>query len=220
MRSSGGWDPDVLDYVLRTGVREHEVLRRCREDTARDQPLAVMQISPEQGAFMGLLTNLLDVQRYLEVGVFTGYSALSVALEMGPAGRVTACDISEEFLGIARGYWKEAGVSGRIESRAGPAADTLAELLEAGAADSYDMAFVDADKTGYDTYYEQCLKLVRPGGLILFDNVLWSGAVADASKTDENTQALRALNEKLHGDARIDYCLLPACDGIGMCRRR
>ncbi len=219
MRTSGGWDQDVLDYVLRVGVREHEVQRRCREETTRDQPLAVMQISPEQGAFMALLTKLLGVERYLEVGVFTGYSALSVALAMGAGGRVTACDVSGELLGIARAYWENAGVSDRIESRPGPAADTLAALLAEGAGGRFDMAFVDADKTGYDTYYEQCLRLVRPGGLILFDNVLWSGAVADPSRTDADTQALRALNEKLHGDQRIDYCLLPVCDGIGMCRR-
>lgn len=220
MRSSGGWDRDVLDYVLRVGVREHEVQTRCREDTARDQPLAVMQISPEQGAFMALLTRLIGVGRYLEVGVFTGYSVLSVALAMGRGGRITACDINEEFLGVAGKYWQAAGVAEQIETRLGPAAESLEALLNEGAANSFDMAFVDADKTGYDTYYELCLKLVRPGGLILFDNVLWSGAVADPSRTDADTQALRALNEKLHGDERIDLCLLPVCDGIGICRRR
>lgn len=220
MRSSGGWDREILDYVLQVGVCEHPVQTRCREETARGQPLSVMQISPDQGAFMAMLAQLLGVRRYLEIGVFTGYSALSVALAMGEGGRVTACDINAGFLDIARGYWEAAGVGERIESRPGPAADSLAALLAEGGAERFDMAFIDADKTAYDTYYEQCLRLVRPGGLILLDNMLWSGAVADPSVTDADTQALRALARKLHADTRIDFCLLAAADGIGMCRRR
>jgi predicted O-methyltransferase YrrM len=220
MRSSGGWSDDVLDYVLRVGMREHPVQARCREETARSQKLAVMQISPDQAAFMALLTRLTGAERYLEVGVFTGYSTLAVALAMGERGRITACDINPDFLAIARGYWEEAGVAQKFESRPGPAADSLAALIAEGAAGRFDMAFIDADKASYDSYYEQCLLLVRPGGLILLDNMLWSGAVADPSVNDPDTVALRALARKLHGDERIDLCLLAAADGIGLCRRR
>lgn len=209
----------LFDYLLRVGLREDPYLARLREETAQMGGIAMMQIAPEQGAFMQVLVRAIAARRTLEIGVFTGYSALAVALAL-PEGRVTACDINADYMAIARRHWLAAGVAERIEPRLGPAADSLADLLAAGGRDAYDFAFIDADKPAYDLYYERCLELVRPGGLILIDNALWSGRVADPADHSEDTEAIRALNAKIHDDARVDACLLPLADGIMMCRRR
>lgn len=208
----------VWDYLL-DHVREHELLRRLREETAR-HPRANMQISPDQGRFMQWLVATLGARRCLEVGTFTGYSSLAVALVLPEGGSITCCDISEEYTAIARRYWADAGVADKVDLRLAPAQDTLDALLAEGRADTFDFAFLDADKTGYDGYYERCLKLVRPGGVIAFDNVLWGGRVADASVDDEDTVALRALNDKLHADERVDVTTLTIADGLTLTRRR
>jgi caffeoyl-CoA O-methyltransferase len=194
-------------------------MRELREETAR-LPQAQMQIAPEQGAFMSLLTELLGVRKYLEIGVFTGYSSLAVALAMPEGGRITACDVSEEFTSVARRYWERAGVAGSIDLRLAPALETLDRLLDEGHAGTYDFAFVDADKTNYDGYYESALRLLRTGGLIAFDNVLWSGRIADPDAQDADTLALRALNAKLHADQRITLAMLPLADGLTLARKR
>jgi caffeoyl-CoA O-methyltransferase len=207
------------DYLLSVSLREPDALRELREETAR-MPQAQMQIAPEQGAFMMLLTELLGANKYLEIGVFTGYSALAVALAMPPAGRVTACDVSEEFTSVARRYWQRAGVADKIDLRLAPALETLDKLLAEGRAGTYDFAFIDADKTNYDGYYERALQLLRTGGLVAFDNVLWSGRVADADAQDADTVALRALNAKLHADPRVTLAMLPLADGLTLARKR
>ncbi len=212
---------NVLDYIARVGVREHSILAKCREETAASQELSIMQISPEQGAFMAMLVRLLGATHTLEVGVFTGYSSLAVALALPEDGRVTACDVSADFVGIAQGYWTEAGVADKIEALVGPAQETLGALVEKHKGQTpYDFAFIDADKTGYDGYYEYALELLRPGGLIAIDNVLWSGAVADPTDTSENTQALRTLNAKIAVDERVDIALAPIGDGVFLARKR
>jgi predicted O-methyltransferase YrrM len=212
-------DDGLRRYLLDVSLREAPILRRLREETAQ-LPLARMQIAPEQGQFMALLVQLLQARRVLEVGVFTGYSSLSMALAMPADGHLVACDMSEEWTATARRYWDEAGVADRIEFRLGPALSTLDALLESGAAGSFDMAFVDADKTRYDAYYERALRLLRPGGLLLIDNVLWSGRVIDPKAQDDDTSALRALNEKIHGDARVSISMLPLADGLTLVMKR
>ncbi|MFO1187751.1 MAG: class I SAM-dependent methyltransferase [Alphaproteobacteria bacterium] len=214
------WSEALSAYLAKVGVREHAVLARCRQETATMGGIARMQIGPEQGAFMGFLAKAIGAERVLEIGVFTGYSSLAVTLAMGPAGRLTACDLNEEFVAKARTYWRAANVESQIELRLGPAKETMVALIGEGRSNLYDMAFIDADKVSYDAYYEGALKLVRPGGLILIDNTLWSGAVADPKVDDPDTLALRALNARLHGDERIDYCLTPMGDGLTLCRRR
>jgi predicted O-methyltransferase YrrM len=178
-----------------------------------------MQISPEQGQFMAMLARLIGAQRYLEIGVFTGYSSLTMALAMPRLGAVVACDVSEEYTSIARRYWKEAGVDYKIDLTLAPAMDTLNKMIEEGAT-PFDIAFIDADKGNMPNYYEACLRLVRPGGLIMIDNVLWSGKVADEAVEDEDTRAIRDLNAKLNGDNRIDLSLLPIGDGLTLARKR
>jgi predicted O-methyltransferase YrrM len=178
-----------------------------------------MQISPDQGAFLGWFVRLLGVRSALEVGTFTGYSALSIASALPAGGRLICCDVSEQWTATARRYWAEAGLTGRIDLRLGPAADTLATMLRDGAADSFDFAFIDADKENSDVYYEHCLRLIRPGGVIAVDNALWHGDVADPTVYDEETQAIRALNLKVRNDARVDACLLTVGDGILLARR-
>lgn len=209
----------VLDYLAQVGVREDGVLTKCRTETAA-LPNAMMQISPEQGGFMQMLVRLVRAHRCIEVGVFTGYSSLAVALALPADGHITALDVSEEYTSRARKYWKEAGVDKMIDLRLAPAAESLHALIEAGAAGSYDFAFIDADKTGYDFYYESCLELLRPGGLIAIDNVLWSGNVADENINDENTLALKALNRKVHDDERVDMTLVPIGDGLMLVQKR
>jgi predicted O-methyltransferase YrrM len=214
-----GLAPELHQYVIAEGVRESAAARRLREETAT-LPMAVMQISPEQGALMQLLVRLTGARRTLEVGTFTGYSALVVAEALPPDGQVIACDVSEEWTAIGRRWWKEAGVAARIDLRLQPAVKTLDELLAAGGAGSFDFAFIDADKANYDAYYERALRLLRPGGLVGIDNTLWSGAVIDPAKNDADTAAIRALNRKLRADERVDIVLLPVGDGLTLARKR
>ncbi len=211
-------DDRLYQYVLDVSLREHEQLAALREAT-RTHKQANMQISPEQGQFMALLVQLLGAQWTIEVGVFTGYSALAVALALPEDGRILACDLSDEYTSIARPYWQRAGVAHKIELVLAPALATLDARLAVGEAGAYDFAFIDADKTNYDGYYERCLRLVRAGGLIAFDNTLWSGKVAETAG-DEDTAALQALNRKLHADTRIDLSLLPIGDGLTLARKR
>ena len=209
----------LYDYLLKVSLREPPLLAELRAETAK-LPMAGMQISPEQGQFMALLAELIGARRAIEVGTFTGYSALCVAQALPPDGKLIACDISEEFTSVARRYWAKAGIADRIELRLAPALDTLKSLLAGGGAGSFDFAFIDADKTQYVAYYEAILKLLRPGGLMTIDNVLWSGAVADGRKRDADTVALRTLNEKLRTDKRISLSLLPIGDGLTLARKR
>lgn len=210
----------VFDYLLANGVREHPVLKTCRQETAAMGGISRMQIAPEQGAFMAMIAKAVGAKRYLEIGSFTGYSALAVTLAM-PADAHTDClDISEEYIGKARGYWSAAGFGSKITAHIAPAKDTLDKFLKDGRAGSYDLAFIDADKTGYDAYYERVLQLLRKGGVLMIDNVLWSGKVADSKENDPDTAALRILNAKIHGDNRVDAGLLPLADGIYMCVKR
>jgi caffeoyl-CoA O-methyltransferase len=211
-------DDTLYDYVLEQSLREHPAQVALRAAT-RSHPAAGMQISPEQGQLMGLLVRLVGARRTLEVGVFTGYSALSVALALPPDGRILACDISDEYTRIGRPFWRQAGVEEKIDLRLGPARDTLAAELDQGGAERFDFAFIDADKTGYEDYYELSLKLLRPGGLMAIDNVLWGGSVARPS-SDADTMALQALNRKLHHDERVDLSLLPIGDGLTLARKR
>jgi predicted O-methyltransferase YrrM len=206
-------DPGLYSYLLNHSVREHPALRELREATA-GMPHAGMQISPEQGQFMALLARLVNAKRTLEIGVFTGYSAMSVALALPPGGKIVACDVSEEWTAMARKHWAKAGVADRIDLRLAPALQTLDKLIAEGAAGSFDFAFIDADKTNYLAYYERCLTLVRRGGLITVDNTLWSGAVADPRNGERDTVAIRAFNDALHHDARVELSLLPVGDGL------
>ncbi len=207
------------EYLLSVSLREPEVLRRLREHTAQ-MSNANMQISPEQGQLMALLARLMGAETYLEVGVFTGYSSLCMALALSPRGRVTACDISEEYTAVARRFWEQAGMAQKIDLRLAPAADTLNALIDEGRAGQYDIAFIDADKTNYWTYYDRCLTLLRPGGLIAVDNTLWSGQVIDPDDTTADTQALRDFNRKLHEDERVDLSLVPIGDGLTLAMKR
>lgn len=214
-----GLDKQLYDYLLTASVREPEILWKLRQETA-NHPYARMQISPEQGQFMRLLVQLLGAKKTLEVGVFTGYSSLSVALALPGDGKIIACDVSAEFTAIARRYWQQAGVADKIDLRLAPAVETLDALLADGKTGTFDFAFIDADKENYDNYYERALQLVRPGGLIAIDNVLWSGRVADAQIQDESTQAIRALNQKLHDDERVTLSLVPIGDGLTLALKR
>lgn len=209
----------IYEYLQAASLREHDALRRLRAETAA-MTEANMQIAPEQGQLMALLVQLLNAKKTLEVGVFTGYSSLAVALALPEGGRVVACDVSEEWTAVARRYWREAGVADRIDLRLAPALDTLDALLRDGQAGSFDFAFIDADKSNYDAYYERSLELLRAGGLVCIDNVLWSGRVADAGVTDEDTAAIRALNRKLHGDERVALSLIPVADGLTLALKR
>lgn len=211
-------DDALYDYVLAHSLREHPQLAALREAT-RTHPHAGMQISPEQGQLMALLVKLIGARRTIEVGVFTGYSALAVALALPTDGHLLACDISDEYTRTAREYWERAGVAHKIKLVLAPAAQTLDERIASGEVGRYDFAFIDADKTGYDGYYERCLKLLRTGGLITVDNTLWSGKVARPS-TDADTVALQRFNEKLHRDERVDLALLPLGDGFTLARKR
>jgi caffeoyl-CoA O-methyltransferase len=212
-------DDRLHEYLLSVGVREAPVLAALREETAR-HPQAGMQIAPEQGQFLQLLVQLLGARRTIEVGVFTGYSSLAVALALGPDGRVLACDVSDEYTRIARRHWQAAGVAGRIELVLAPAVETLDARLAAGEAGRYDFAFIDADKTNYLAYYERCVRLVRAGGVIAIDNTLWGGAVADPADRSADTIAIRQFNEALARDPRIDVALLPIGDGLTLARVR
>lgn len=203
----------LYQYLLNVSLREPALLKRLREETARER-YAVMQIAPDQGQFMALLVKLMGAKKALEIGVFTGYSALSVALALPADGKLIACDMSEEWTNIARRYWQEAGVAHKIDLRLAPALQTLDRLLRDGETGTFDFVFIDADKTNYGNYYERALQLLRTGGLMVIDNVLWSGDVANPAVQDEDTRALRALNEKLHHDARIELSMIPVADGL------
>jgi caffeoyl-CoA O-methyltransferase len=200
-------------YVRRFGMREDADLAALREETA-NHPAAGMQIAPEQGQLMALLVRLLGARKTLEVGVFTGYSAMVVAKAMGPKGKVVALDISEEFTAIARRHWAKAAIADRIDLRIRPATDSLEALVAAGESNTFDFAFIDADKANYDTYYEYALKLVRPGGLIALDNVLWQGNVANSTDQSVDTVAIRAINQKIHDDSRVETSMVPIGDGL------
>jgi predicted O-methyltransferase YrrM len=211
-------DDALYQYLIDHSVREHPAQAALRAATA-SHPHAGMQISPEQGQLMALLVKLIGARRTIEIGVFTGYSALTVALALPDNGSVLACDISDEYTRIGAPYWAQAGVANKIDLRLAPAIETLDAQLAAGAAGRFDFAFIDADKTGYDAYYERCLRLVRAGGLIAIDNTLWSGSVARPAQ-DADTAALQQLNAKLHCDERIDVSLLPIGDGLTLARVR
>ena len=210
---------ELMDYLSRVGAREHPAQARCREETLQMGRLSVMQIAPEQGAFLALMARLTGATRCLEVGTFTGYSAMSVALALPPEGRIVALDVSKEFTDKARDYWREAGVTDKIDLRLGPGVETLDRMI-ARSEEPFDFGFIDADKGNYDNYYERALKLMRPGGLIAFDNMLWSGAVADETVIDPDTTALRALNAKIQADDRVDMALATIGDGVMMARVR
>ena len=208
-----GLEQNLYNYLLSVSLREPEILQQLRQETDR-HPQSQMQISPEQGQFMALLVKLMNAKKTLEVGVFTGYSSLVVALALPTDGKVVACDVSEEYTAIARRYWQLAGVADKIDLHIAPAIDTLDRLLANGEAESFDFAFIDADKSSYNDYYERALQLVRPGGLIAIDNVLWSGRVGDRDVQDNRTNKIRALNQKLHQDSRITLSLVPIADGL------
>jgi predicted O-methyltransferase YrrM len=211
-------DP-LYDYLLAASLREPPLLRQLREETAR-MPNAQLQLAPEQGQFLAFLVRTIGARCTLELGVFTGYSALCVALALPPDGRIVACDVSEEWTGIARRYWEAAGVADKIDLRIAPALQTLDGLIAGGAAATFDFAFIDADKDAYPAYYERCLALLRPGGVIAIDNVLRNGSVADPSDQRPGTVAMRAFNTLLHEDTRIDLSLLPIGDGLTLARKR
>ncbi|AUS99097.1 SAM-dependent methyltransferase [Nostoc sp. CENA543] len=208
-----GLASNLYDYLLSVSLREAEILTKLRQETAQ-HPMGRMQIAPEQGQFIALLVQLLGAKKTLEIGVFTGYSSLVVALALPPEGQIVACDTSEEFTAIARRYWQQAGVDHKINLHIAPALETLDNLLAAGQAETFDFAFIDADKSNYENYYERSLQLVRPGGLIAIDNVLWSGRVADPQIQDNRTKKIRAFNEKLLQDQRVNICLIPIGDGL------
>lgn len=215
-----GLDPQLARYVHAHSLREHPAQLGLREAT-RNHPRAVMQISPEQGQFMALLVQMIGARRAIEVGVFTGYSALAVALAMPADGYLLACDISEEFTSVGKPFWEQAEVGGKIDLRIAPALHTLDAQLAAGAAGTYDFAFIDADKSNYDQYYERVLQLLRTGGVVAIDNVLWSGKVAEeATADDADTRALQLLNTKVHSDPRVDMSMLPIGDGLTLARKR
>lgn len=218
-RKTLGLDNQVYDYLLSVSLREPEILQQLREETAR-YPGAQMQVAPEQGQFMALLVQLLGATKTIEIGVFTGYSALCVALSLPAHGKIVACDVSEESTSVARRYWEAAGVADKIDLRLAPALNTLDELLAAGQGETFDFAFIDADKANYERYYERSLQLIRPGGLIAIDNVLWSGHVAYPQIQDNSTKAIRALNEKLHHDERVTLSLVPIADGLTLALKR
>ena len=218
-RRSISLNDELYDYLVGVSVREPDVLRRLREETAELEQSA-MQIGPEQGQLMALLLEVMGARRVLEIGTFTGYSALVMALALPEGGSIVACDVSEEWTRMGRRYWAEAGVAHKIDLRLAPALETLDALLAEGRAGSFDFAFIDADKEGYDTYYERSLELLRSGGLIAIDNVLWSGRVADTGETDEDTVALRALNAKLKDDRRVSLSLVPIGDGLTLAMKR
>ena len=218
-QKSLGLDEKLYQYLLSVSLQETEILTKLREETAR-LPLNRMQISPDQGQFMALLVKLLGAKKTLDIGVFTGYSSLVVALALPPNGKVVACDRDLDYTAIARRYWQEAGVADKIELHIAPARETLDKLIADGESGSFDFAFIDADKRNYPHYYEQSLELLRPGGLIAVDNVLWSGRVADISEGDKRTKAIQDFNQKLHQDKRVTISMLPIADGLTLAMKQ
>lgn len=213
--------PQVYKYLVRQGMREPDVLRNLREATsAQAGPDAGMQISPEQGAFMGMLASLMGARKTLEAGVFTGYSAAAVALALPDDGTVVACDISDKWSGLAREYWELAGVADKIDLRIAPAIQTMDALVDAGESGTFDFIFLDAEKTEYAAYYERALALLRPGGLVAIDNVLWNGSVADDTVIDTDTVAIRAFNEMVRHDDRVALSMVPIADGLTLAQKK
>ena len=217
--ASLGLPPDLQAYLVEHGVREPDILKRLREETAL-LPQHDMQIAPEQGAFMAMLVSLIGARRCIELGTFTGYSSLAVALALPADGRIVCCDVSEEWTSVARRYWSEAGVAERVELRLGPALETLDELIAGGASGTFDFAFIDASKREYPDYHERILRLLRQGGLALYDNVLWEGGVIDESMADEDTVGVRRLNDRLIGDERVSISMIPVADGLTLVQKR
>ena len=211
-------DSKLFDYIQSVSLREPEILTQLREETST-LPGSIMQIAPEQGQFMALLIQLMAAKKTLDIGVFTGYSSLVVALALPEDGMVIACDVDEKATAVAQRYWKLAEVQNKIQLHLAPALKTLDKLIETGQSNSFDFAFIDADKRNYDNYYEKALKLLRPGGLIAVDNVLWFGRVVDDSDTDKRTIAIRDFNQKLHQDSRVQLSLLPIADGLTLARK-
>ena len=218
-KQTTGLEQTLADYIQSISLREPDILKQLREETAK-LSMAQMQISPEQGQFMALLVQLMGAKQTLDIGVFTGYSALAVALALPDDGKVIACDISEEYTAIGKDFWARAGVSEKIDLRIAPALETLEKLITEGETGSFDLAFIDADKRNYENYYERALILLRPGGLILIDNVLWSGKVLDPTITDKQTQAIREFNRKLYQDSRISLSLIAIADGLTLALKR
>jgi predicted O-methyltransferase YrrM len=214
-----GRPDDIHAYIERVGFREPAVLAKLRAETA-SHPAINMQIAPEQGAVLALLTELVGARRCLEIGTFTGYSSLAVALALPPDGRLLCCDVSDEYTATARRFWAEAGVADKVELRLGPAVDTLDALLADRAADTFDLAFIDADKPAYPEYWERCLRLVRRGGLIVLDNMLFHGRAVDPTQGDQNGQAIHALNAQIAADERVSFVMLGIADGMTVARRR
>ncbi len=219
MSTSIGLDERLRQYLLEVGIREHPALARIRERTHQTRGAGMLS-APEEAALLGLLVKLTHARRVLEVGTYTGYSSTAMALALPPEGRIVCCDVSREFTDLARQGWTDAGVADQVVLHVGPALETLDRLLAEEAGGSFDMAFIDADKQGYDAYYERALRLVGPGGLIAIDNTLWSGAVADPSATDADTVALRTLNAKIHDDGRVEPVITPVGDGLTLARVR
>ncbi|MBC7824985.1 MAG: class I SAM-dependent methyltransferase [Candidatus Parcubacteria bacterium] len=217
-KKSFGVNDDLYRYVSANSLTEPDILAKLRQETA-NHPQARMQISPEQGQFMGLLVQLMGAKKTLEVGVFTGYSSLSVALALPADGKLVACDVSDEYTSIARRYWQAAGVTDKIDLHIAPALETLDRLLE-DQAETFDFAFIDADKGNYENYYDRAFQLIRPGGLIAIDNVLWSGRVADPDDHDKITETIRAFNQKLVKDDRVVLSLLPIADGLTLALKK
>lgn len=217
-KKSFGVNDDLYRYVSANSLTEPDILAKLRQETA-NHPQARMQISPEQGQFMGLLVQLMGAKKTLEVGVFTGYSSLSVALALPADGKLVACDVSDEYTSIARRYWQAAGVTDKIDLHIAPALETLDRLLE-DQAETFDFAFIDADKGNYENYYDRAFQLIRPGGLIAVDNVLWSGRVADPDDHDKITETIRAFNQKLVKDDRVVLSLLPIADGLTLALKK
>lgn len=217
--STIGLENQLYDYLLSISLREPDILASLREETAK-HPMAQMQIAPEQGQFMELMVQLMGATKTLEIGVFTGYSSLCVALALPPNGQIIACDVSEEYTTIARRYWEAAGVANKISLQLGPAINTLDKLIAEGQAGTFDFAFIDADQENYEAYFERSLQLVRNGGLIVIDNVLWSGRVADPQVQDESTLAIRSFNDKLRNDPRVTLSVVPIADGLTLALKR
>ncbi|MEG4216458.1 class I SAM-dependent methyltransferase [Microcoleus sp. Pol14C6] len=217
--STLGLENQLYDYLLSISLREPDILASLREETGK-HPMAQMQIAPEQGQFMELVVQLMGATKTLEIGVFTGYSSLCVALALPSNGQIIACDVSEEYTAIARRYWEAAGVANKISLQLGPAINTLDKLIAEGQAGTFDFAFIDADKENYEAYFERSLQLVRNGGLIVIDNVLWSGRVADPQVQDESTTAIRTFNDKLRNDPRVTLSVVPIADGLTLALKR
>jgi len=214
-----GVEGELYNYLMRVGLREPLPLQQLREATEKEE-MSEMRSAPEQGQFMGMLLRLIGAKRVVEVGTYTGYGTLWMALSLPPDGEIITCDISERWTFVAHRFWEEAKVSHKVRLELGPAIETLDTLLGRGEAESFDFAFIDADKVNYDGYYERCLQLVRPGGLIAVDNVLWGGSVVDAKNREASTLAIRALNDKLKDDGRIDLAMLPVADGLTLAVKR